>query len=98
MHISRAVLDRLGGEFEVEPGLGMTRDDYLKQNNIETFFISIKEVRITTVKTMGDPTRPIGAGDTILHLEKVETVGINNYTNMSLSCNSKLHKRLLKEA
>lgn len=45
VHISRAVLNELKGEFEVEPGHGMSRDEYLRENGIETFFISVTEVR-----------------------------------------------------
>ena len=35
MHISKATLDCLNGAYEVEPGLGGTRDAYLK---VATFF------------------------------------------------------------
>lgn len=36
---SRATLDSLGGEYEVEAGYGSTRDSYLRDNAIDTFFI-----------------------------------------------------------
>jgi hypothetical protein len=39
VHITRATLDALGGEYEVEVGHGATRDQYLKQHGIDTFFI-----------------------------------------------------------
>jgi len=39
VHITRATLEALGGEYEVEVGHGCTRDLYLKQNGIDTFFI-----------------------------------------------------------
>jgi adenylate cyclase 1 len=39
VHITRATLDALGGEYEVEVGHGGTRDSYLKQHGIDTYFI-----------------------------------------------------------
>lgn len=39
MNYSRATLDSLGGEYEVEAGYGATRDSYLRDNAIDTFFI-----------------------------------------------------------
>lgn len=35
----RATLDALGGEYEVEAGYGETRDNYLRDNEIDTYFI-----------------------------------------------------------
>lgn len=32
-------MDSLGGEYEVEAGYGATRDSYLRDNAIDTFFI-----------------------------------------------------------
>lgn len=39
VHVTRATLDSLGGEYEVEAGFGATRDSYLRDNAIDTFFI-----------------------------------------------------------
>lgn len=39
VHITRATLEALGGEYEVELGNGGARDYYLKQQGIDTFFI-----------------------------------------------------------
>lgn len=39
MHITQATLDYLGGEYEVEPGHGNTRNQYLLDNNVTTYFI-----------------------------------------------------------
>ncbi|KAK6618435.1 hypothetical protein RUM43_013628 [Polyplax serrata] len=39
VHITQATLDYLGGEYEVEPGHGNTRNQYLLDNNITTYFI-----------------------------------------------------------
>ena len=39
MHISRASLENLNDAFEVEPGCGGERDQFLADNNIETFLI-----------------------------------------------------------
>jgi hypothetical protein len=39
VHITRATLEALGGEYEVEIGNGASRDQYLKQHRIETYFI-----------------------------------------------------------
>lgn len=35
----RATLDALAGEYEVEAGYGETRDNYLRDNEIDTYFI-----------------------------------------------------------
>lgn len=35
----RATLDCLGGEYEVEAGFGGSRDTYLREHGIDTFFI-----------------------------------------------------------
>jgi len=39
VHITQATLDCLGGEYEVEPGHGATRNQYLRDNNVTTYFI-----------------------------------------------------------
>lgn len=39
VHVTRATLEALGGEYEVEAGHGGTRDSYLRENAIDTFFI-----------------------------------------------------------
>ena len=39
IHISRAAYDNLKGTFEVEPGHGGERDQFLAENSIETFLI-----------------------------------------------------------
>lgn len=39
VHITQSTLDYLGGEYEVEAGHGATRNQYLRDNNITTYFI-----------------------------------------------------------
>ena len=39
VHISRASLESLNDAFDVEPGSGGDRDQFLADNNIETFLI-----------------------------------------------------------
>ncbi len=39
MHITQATLDSLGGEYEVEAGHGATRNQYLRDNNVTTYFV-----------------------------------------------------------
>ena len=39
VHISQSTLDSLNGAYEVEPGNGVDRDDYLKKNNVKTYLI-----------------------------------------------------------
>lgn len=48
IHITRATLQYLNGDYEVEPGRGGERNAYLKEQHIETFLIlgaSQKRVR-----------------------------------------------------
>ncbi|XP_055713840.1 Ca(2+)/calmodulin-responsive adenylate cyclase isoform X2 [Phlebotomus papatasi] len=39
VHVTRETLDALGGEYEVETGHGGTRDSYLRDNAVDTYFI-----------------------------------------------------------
>ncbi|KAF5272245.1 hypothetical protein FQA39_LY01327 [Lamprigera yunnana] len=39
VHITQATLDYLGGEYEVEAGMGGTRNQYLRDNSVTTYFI-----------------------------------------------------------
>ncbi|XP_072301351.1 adenylate cyclase type 5-like isoform X2 [Eucyclogobius newberryi] len=39
IHITKATLNYLNGDYDVEPGAGGDRNAYLKRNNIETFLI-----------------------------------------------------------
>lgn len=39
VHVTRATLDALGGEYEVEAGHGDQRDAYLRDNGVDTYFI-----------------------------------------------------------
>lgn len=39
IHITKATLQYLNGDYEVEPGFGGDRNAYLKDNKIETFFV-----------------------------------------------------------
>jgi len=39
INLNRATLDALSGEYEVEAGHGGTRDSYLRDHGIDTFFI-----------------------------------------------------------
>lgn len=52
MHISQSTLDCLKGEFDVEPGEGGSRCDYLEEKGIETYLIiaSKPEVKKTAVQ------------------------------------------------
>ncbi|XP_075236866.1 adenylyl cyclase 78C isoform X2 [Lycorma delicatula] len=43
VHISKDTLKCLDGAYEVEPGNGDTRDNYLKEHEVETYLISQKE-------------------------------------------------------
>jgi hypothetical protein len=39
VHITQATLDYLGGEYEVEAGHGGTRNQYLRDHSVATYFI-----------------------------------------------------------
>lgn len=39
IHITKATLQYLNGDYEVEPGFGGERNAYLKEHNIETFLV-----------------------------------------------------------
>lgn len=51
IHITKATLQYLNGDYDVEPGFGGERNAYLKEHNIETFLVlgcSQKRVRSDT--------------------------------------------------
>ncbi|XP_039209866.1 adenylate cyclase type 1 isoform X3 [Crotalus tigris] len=39
VHVTKTTLECLNGDYEVEPGYGYERNNFLKKHNIETFFI-----------------------------------------------------------
>lgn len=43
IHISKAALDCLNGDYEVEEGHGKDRNDFLRRHNIETYLIKQPE-------------------------------------------------------
>ncbi|XP_047494880.1 adenylyl cyclase 78C-like isoform X2 [Penaeus chinensis] len=43
VHVSKATVECLNGVYEVEPGHGWTRDQYLKDHSVETFLIKREE-------------------------------------------------------
>uniref|UniRef100_A0A673IAZ1 adenylate cyclase n=1 Tax=Sinocyclocheilus rhinocerous TaxID=307959 RepID=A0A673IAZ1_9TELE len=50
IHITKATLQYLNGDYEVEPGFGGERNAYLKDNNIETFFVlGCSQKRVTII-------------------------------------------------
>lgn len=58
VHISKATLDCLHNAYEVEPGYGETRDNYLKDHEIETFLIKTEEPLRTRKKHYNSNGRP----------------------------------------
>lgn len=49
IHISKAALDCLNGDYEVEAGHGKDRNDFLRRHNIETFLIKEPEESLLTL-------------------------------------------------
>ncbi|XP_038051898.1 adenylate cyclase type 3-like [Patiria miniata] len=43
VHISQDTFEFLNGEFEIEPGEGETRDDYIKDRGIKTYLIKVNK-------------------------------------------------------
>lgn len=61
VHISQSTLDCLKGEFDVEPGEGGSRCEYLDEKGIETYLIiaSKPEVKKTAAQHgLGGPVSP----------------------------------------
>lgn len=61
IHITKATLQYLNGDYEVEPGYGGERNAYLKENNIETFLVlgcSQKRVSATCAHLRAYPWPP----------------------------------------
>ncbi|XP_049930435.1 adenylate cyclase type 8 [Epinephelus moara] len=49
IHISKAALDCLNGDYEVEEGHGKNRNDFLRRHNIETYLIKQPEESMLTL-------------------------------------------------
>ncbi|XP_061587651.1 adenylate cyclase type 8 isoform X2 [Cololabis saira] len=49
IHISKAALDCLNGDYEVEEGYGKDRNDFLRRHNIETYLIKQPEDSLLTL-------------------------------------------------
>ncbi|MEQ2179434.1 Adenylate cyclase type 8, partial [Goodea atripinnis] len=49
IHISKAALDCLNGDYEVEEGHGKDRNDFLRRHNIETYLIKQPEESMLTL-------------------------------------------------
>lgn len=65
VHISQSTLDCLKGEFDVEPGEGGSRCDYLEEKGIETYLIIASQpaVKATAQNGLhGSVSRRQGAG------------------------------------
>ena len=49
VHISEATAKALNGQFELEPGDGEERDDYIRNSEIKTFLVAVPEVSIICI-------------------------------------------------
>lgn len=66
VHISQSTLDCLKGEFDVEPGHGGSRCDYLEEKGIETYLViaSKPEVKKTATQNgLNGSVSPLPAPD-----------------------------------
>ena len=50
VHISKATLNYLGDEFQVEPGEGSARDSYLRGREITTYLIKQPERKVQSIR------------------------------------------------
>lgn len=82
IHITKATLQYLNGDYEVEPGFGGERNAYLKENSIETFLV------------LGCSQKRVSANhsEKILQIEKL-IVSLDNVpaANSQTETGSKLH-------
>lgn len=54
IHITKATLQYLNGDYDVEPGYGGERNAYLNNNNIETFLVlGCSQKRVSNMQTLG---------------------------------------------
>lgn len=55
IHITKATLQYLNGDYDVEPGFGGERNAYLKENSIETFLIlGCSQKRVSAQKRLNE--------------------------------------------
>lgn len=58
IHISRATLDCLDGNYQTEDGRGYERNEFLRKHKIDTFLICHKEEDLDEIKADHPKTRP----------------------------------------
>ena len=46
VHISEVTAKALGDQFQLEPGDGGDRDDYIRKHNIQTYLVAVPEVSL----------------------------------------------------
>lgn len=62
MHISQSTLDCLKGEFDVEPGEGGSRCDYLEEKGIETYLIIASRPEVKKTAAQNGPSSSVSPG------------------------------------
>ncbi|XP_071978189.1 adenylate cyclase type 5 isoform X3 [Engystomops pustulosus] len=93
IHITKATLNYLNGDYEVEPGTGGERNPYLKKHNIETFLIvrcsqKRKEEKAMIAKMNRQRTNSIGHNPAHWGVER------NFYNHLGTNQVSKEMKRM----
>ncbi|KAK7091877.1 hypothetical protein V1264_009499 [Littorina saxatilis] len=90
VHISETTKALLNGEFELEPGNGFARDDYLKLANMQTYLIKsiIKPYPLGTLDEHLDENRKTGQ-------ENDERISLNSEEECNVSQNQHLREALL---
>lgn len=83
IHITKATLNYLNGDYEVEPGCGGERNAYLKEHSIETFLI----LRCTQkrVRGLGELGRGWGSGASFFPEERFLGLLLPSLLTVSLS-------------
>lgn len=59
VHITKTTLDYLGDKFEVEPGFGASREQYLADHKVESYLIVPPKVRETRRSEMKNCNFPV---------------------------------------
>uniref|UniRef100_A0A4W4HTV9 Adenylate cyclase type 6 n=1 Tax=Electrophorus electricus TaxID=8005 RepID=A0A4W4HTV9_ELEEL len=105
IHITKATLQYLNGDYDVEPGFGGDRNTYLKDNNIETFLVlgcSQKRKDEKAMMAKMHPTRVSSSDGMVSRWAPERAISRNKgskvFRQMGIDDTSSKENRLVQEA
>uniref|UniRef100_H2YBC9 adenylate cyclase n=1 Tax=Ciona savignyi TaxID=51511 RepID=H2YBC9_CIOSA len=92
VHISQATFNCLGGDYEVEPGFGELRSQFLKANNVTTYLIVDRRARTSFSEWSDDDKHLLlinSDGTKVCLYQNEHSISLNGVTEVSTSSGKK---------